>query len=62
MPSATRAARPPRLSGRRAGPVPGRYPAFGQYALSATRKDDRAWEFVSGLDFVLDGIAQRLGI
>ncbi|MER7402051.1 TetR/AcrR family transcriptional regulator C-terminal domain-containing protein [Streptomyces sp. NPDC000070] len=40
----------------------GRYPAFEQYALGATRKDDRAWEFVFGLDCVLDGIAQRLGI
>jgi AcrR family transcriptional regulator len=40
----------------------GRYPAFEQYALGASRKDDRAWEFEFGLDCVLDGIAQRLGI
>jgi AcrR family transcriptional regulator len=40
----------------------GRYPAFEQYALGASRKDDRAWEFAFGLDCVLDGIAQRLGI
>ncbi|GHD11343.1 TetR family transcriptional regulator [Streptomyces violarus] len=40
----------------------GRYPTFEQYALSAARKDDRAWEFAFGLDCVLDGIAQRLGI
>ncbi|MFD5161639.1 hypothetical protein ACFWMJ_26760 [Streptomyces hawaiiensis] len=30
--------------------------------LGATRKDDRAWEFAFGLDCVLDGIGQRLGI
>ncbi|MFF6951630.1 TetR/AcrR family transcriptional regulator [Streptomyces iakyrus] len=40
----------------------GRYPTYEQYALSASRKDDRAWEFLFGLDCVLDGIAQRLGI
>ncbi|MEU2908686.1 TetR/AcrR family transcriptional regulator [Streptomyces massasporeus] len=40
----------------------GRYPAFEQYALAAGRKDDRAWEFAFGLDCVLDGIGQRLGI
>ncbi|MGI5428244.1 TetR/AcrR family transcriptional regulator [Streptomyces sp. CA-179760] len=40
----------------------GRYPAFEQYALGASHKDDRAWEFAFGLDCVLDGIAQRLGI
>ncbi|MEU9224574.1 TetR/AcrR family transcriptional regulator [Streptomyces massasporeus] len=40
----------------------GRYPAFEQYALGASRKDDRAWEFAFGLDCVLDGIGQRLGI
>ncbi|MEU7717736.1 TetR/AcrR family transcriptional regulator [Streptomyces tibetensis] len=40
----------------------GRFPAFEQYALGATRKDDRAWEFAFGLDCVLDGIGQRLGI
>ncbi|QOV36008.1 TetR/AcrR family transcriptional regulator C-terminal domain-containing protein [Streptomyces ferrugineus] len=40
----------------------GRYPVFERYAGTATRKDDRAWEFTFGLDCVLDGIGQRLGI
>ncbi|MFZ3597136.1 TetR/AcrR family transcriptional regulator [Streptomyces sp. BH104] len=40
----------------------GRYPTYRAYALSATRKDDPAWEFEFGLDCVLDGIARRLGI
>ncbi|MER5442637.1 TetR/AcrR family transcriptional regulator [Streptomyces sp. NPDC002790] len=40
----------------------GRYPNYHQYALSATRKDDPAWEFEFGLDCVLDGIARRLDI
>ncbi|WP_369169404.1 TetR/AcrR family transcriptional regulator [Streptomyces sp. R28] len=40
----------------------GRYPTFERYGLSAARKDDRAWEFEFGLDCVLDGIAERLGI
>nr|WP_237536803.1 TetR/AcrR family transcriptional regulator [Streptomyces sp. SID5785] len=40
----------------------GRYPTYRTYALSATRKDDPAWEFAFGLDCVLDGIARRLGI
>ncbi|MEV1024408.1 TetR/AcrR family transcriptional regulator [Streptomyces sp. NPDC050264] len=40
----------------------GRYPTYQEYALSATRKDDPAWEFAFGLDCVLDGIARRLGI
>ncbi|MEU6848253.1 TetR/AcrR family transcriptional regulator [Streptomyces sp. NPDC046716] len=40
----------------------GRYPTYKKYALSATRKDDPAWEFAFGLDCVLDGIARRLGI
>ncbi|MEU1313804.1 TetR/AcrR family transcriptional regulator [Streptomyces tibetensis] len=40
----------------------GRYPAFEQYALGATRKDDRAWEFAFGLDCVLNGIGLRLGV
>ncbi|GAA2321157.1 TetR/AcrR family transcriptional regulator [Streptomyces kunmingensis] len=40
----------------------GRYPTYRKYGLSATRKDDPAWEFEFGLDCVLDGIAQRLGI
>ncbi|NGO14653.1 TetR/AcrR family transcriptional regulator [Streptomyces sp. HC44] len=40
----------------------GRYPTYQRYALSAARKDDQAWEFEFGLDCVLDGIAERLGI
>ncbi|MCX4829541.1 TetR/AcrR family transcriptional regulator [Streptomyces sp. NBC_01016] len=40
----------------------GRYPTYREYAMSATRKDDPAWEFEFGLDCVLDGIARRLGI
>nr|WP_237500066.1 TetR/AcrR family transcriptional regulator [Streptomyces sp. SID8379] len=40
----------------------GRYPTYEKYALSATRKDDPAWEFAFGLDCVLDGIARRLEI
>ncbi|MDG4860473.1 TetR/AcrR family transcriptional regulator [Streptomyces sp. T-3] len=40
----------------------GRYPTYRRYAQGAARKDDRAWEFELGLDCVLDGIAQRLGI
>ncbi|ATL30061.1 Transcriptional regulator, TetR family [Streptomyces formicae] len=40
----------------------GRYPTYERYGLSATRKDDDAWTFESGLDCVLDGIAARLGI
>ncbi|MEV3861614.1 TetR/AcrR family transcriptional regulator [Streptomyces sp. NPDC050095] len=40
----------------------GRYPTYQRYGLSATRKDDPAWEFAFGLDCVLDGIARRLDI
>ncbi|MFF1867768.1 hypothetical protein [Streptomyces sp. CB03911] len=40
----------------------GRYPAFHRYALNATRKDDPQWQFETGLDCVLDGIAARMGI
>ena len=40
----------------------GRYPAFRRYALTATRKDDPQWQFETGLDCVLDGIAARMGI
>lgn len=40
----------------------GRYPAFHRYALDATRKDDPRWQFETGLDCVLDGIAARMGI
>ncbi|MGW0668203.1 TetR/AcrR family transcriptional regulator [Streptomyces sp. NPDC002746] len=40
----------------------GRYPTYRRYGLRATRKDDAAWAFETGLDCVLDGIAARLGI
>ncbi|MEV7197127.1 TetR/AcrR family transcriptional regulator [Streptomyces sp. NPDC093510] len=40
----------------------GRYPAYRRYALGAARKDDAAWQFETGLDCVLDGIAVRLGL
>ncbi|MEW2131393.1 TetR/AcrR family transcriptional regulator C-terminal domain-containing protein [Streptomyces sp. NPDC005435] len=40
----------------------GRYPAYQGYLRAATRKDDPRWEFETGLDCVLDGIAARMGI
>lgn len=40
----------------------GRYPAYRRYTLRASRKDDAAWQFETGLDCVLDGIAARLGL
>lgn len=40
----------------------GRYPAYRRYAIGAGRKDDAAWQFETGLDCVLDGIAVRLGL
>ncbi|MEV4246716.1 TetR/AcrR family transcriptional regulator C-terminal domain-containing protein [Streptosporangium canum] len=40
----------------------GRYPTFQHYLRTATRKDDTSWQFDSGLDCLLDGIATRLGI
>nr|AHA12097.1 transcriptional regulator [Streptomyces sp. CNH287] len=40
----------------------GRYPTYERYGLRATRKDDAAWTFETGLDCVLDGIASRFGI
>lgn len=30
--------------------------------MAATRKDDVLWRFETGLDYVLDGIAAKLGI
>jgi AcrR family transcriptional regulator len=39
----------------------GRYPAFQRYTREAARKDDPQWHFETGLDFLLDGIAARLG-
>ncbi|MEU1814677.1 TetR/AcrR family transcriptional regulator [Streptomyces roseifaciens] len=40
----------------------GRYPAYEAYMREATRKDDMTWQFETGLDCVLDGIATRMGI
>ncbi|RCG31064.1 TetR/AcrR family transcriptional regulator [Sphaerisporangium album] len=40
----------------------GRYPAFLRYLREAARKDDLAWQFETGLTYVLDGIATGLGI
>ena len=40
----------------------GRYPVFHRYLRAATRKDDPQWQFETGLDYVLDGIAVRMGI
>jgi AcrR family transcriptional regulator len=40
----------------------GRYPTFGRYLMEGVHKDDPQWLFESGLDYVLDGIAARLGI
>ncbi|MFD4523323.1 TetR/AcrR family transcriptional regulator [Streptomyces sp. NPDC058470] len=39
----------------------GRYPTFARYLGEASRKDDLEWQFETGLDSVLDGIAARLG-
>ncbi|WP_446215771.1 TetR/AcrR family transcriptional regulator C-terminal domain-containing protein [Micromonospora sp. IBHARD004] len=40
----------------------GRYPTFQHYLGTATRKDDARWQFETGLDYVLDGIAAGLDI
>jgi AcrR family transcriptional regulator len=40
----------------------GQYPAFQRYIQGGIRKDDADWQFQLGLDFILDGIAARLGI
>ncbi|MEU1664127.1 TetR/AcrR family transcriptional regulator [Streptomyces sparsogenes] len=40
----------------------GRYPTYRRYINEATRKDDADWQFDTGLDALLDGIAARLGI
>ncbi|MET8540519.1 TetR/AcrR family transcriptional regulator [Kitasatospora sp. NPDC004799] len=37
----------------------GRYPNYQRYLHEATRKDDPDWQFETGLDAVLDGIATR---
>ncbi|MFI5566859.1 TetR/AcrR family transcriptional regulator [Streptomyces sp. NPDC051740] len=38
----------------------GRYPRYEHYIGDAARKDDLQWQFETGLDCVLDGIAARL--
>ncbi|GAA2313926.1 TetR/AcrR family transcriptional regulator C-terminal domain-containing protein [Nonomuraea roseoviolacea subsp. roseoviolacea] len=38
----------------------GRYPEFARYTREAVRKDDLLWQFETGLEHVLDGIALRL--
>ena len=40
----------------------GRYPTFQRYLLEGTHKDDPQWQFETGLDYILDGIAARMGI
>ena len=40
----------------------GRYPAYQRYVHEATRKDEPQWQFETGLDAVLDGIAAWMGI
>lgn len=39
----------------------GRYPAFERYVRESARKDDLQWQFETGLEHILDGIATRLG-
>jgi AcrR family transcriptional regulator len=38
----------------------GRYPMFERYVREATRRDDLQWQFETGLEHVLDGIAAHL--
>ncbi|HEX4831235.1 MAG TPA: TetR/AcrR family transcriptional regulator C-terminal domain-containing protein [Trebonia sp.] len=38
----------------------GRYPAFARYLQGAAHEDDLAWQFETGLDYLLDGIAARI--
>jgi AcrR family transcriptional regulator len=38
----------------------GRYPAFERYIREGARKDDLQWQFETGLEHVLDGIAARI--
>ncbi|MFG2296207.1 TetR/AcrR family transcriptional regulator [Streptomyces sp. NPDC048603] len=40
----------------------GRYPGYERYIGEAAHKDDLQWQFETGLDCVLDGIAARLKI
>ncbi|MEV4943338.1 TetR/AcrR family transcriptional regulator [Streptomyces zaomyceticus] len=35
----------------------GRYPTYRRYTRGAARKDDATWQFETGLDCVLDGVA-----
>jgi AcrR family transcriptional regulator len=38
----------------------GRYPAYERYIREGARKDDLQWQFETGLEQILDGIAARL--
>ncbi|WP_063765417.1 TetR/AcrR family transcriptional regulator [Nonomuraea candida] len=38
----------------------GRYPAFKRYIFEGRRKKDPDWQFETGLEYVLDGIAARM--
>ena len=38
----------------------GRYPAYERYTREGARKDDLQWQFETGLEQILDGIAARL--
>lgn len=40
----------------------GRFPMYARYIDEADRKDDPLWQFETGLDSVLDGIAARLAV
>ncbi|MFJ6618589.1 TetR/AcrR family transcriptional regulator [Kitasatospora sp. NPDC091335] len=40
----------------------GRYPGYQRYLQEATRKDDPDWQFETGLDCVLAGIAAHFGL
>ena len=40
----------------------GRFPMYARYISEARRKDDQQWQFETGLDSVLDGIAARLAV
>jgi AcrR family transcriptional regulator len=39
----------------------GRYPAFARYLRDGERQDDLQWQFETGLEYLLDGIAARIG-
>jgi AcrR family transcriptional regulator len=38
----------------------GRYPAFTRYLQDAAHEEDLTWQFETGLDYILDGIAARI--